>query len=61
MRTVVDTPIPAQITNEDNISTFLDEKYKVEQANVNKIISENNESNKLIFLEVLEDNNKKTN
>ena len=50
MEIVTDTPTTDTIPNEDDISTLLDEKNKIDQANVPKIISENNETNKLRFL-----------
>ena len=59
MEIAIDTPSTSPITNEDNVSTLLDENNKTEQANVTKIISENNEYNKLTFLQMLEDNNNK--
>ena len=36
-------------------TNLLDENKKIEQVNVNKIISKNNESNKLKFIQMLED------
>ena len=41
------------------MSTLIIEKNKTEQANVRKKLSENNESNKQTFLQMLEDNNTK--
>ena len=49
MEIAIDTPSTSPITNEDNVSTLLDENNKTEQANITKIVSKNSESNKLIF------------
>ena len=57
MGTAANIPTAATISNEDTISTLLDENNKTKQANVTKIVFEKNESNKLTFLQMLEDNN----
>ena len=57
MGNTINTTTPATINNDDIISTLLDENNKTEQANITKLISDNNESTKLTFLQVLKNNN----
>ena len=49
----VDAPIIDSITNEDNIFILLEKNNKSEQENDTNIISDNTESNKVTFLQML--------
>ena len=59
MGLVADTTTTASVSKEDNFSTLLELNNRPEQANTAKIISDNNETNKLTFLHMLEENNNK--
>ena len=59
MGLVADTTTTASVSKEVNISTLLELNNRPEQANTAKIISDNNETNKLTFLHMLEENNNK--
>ena len=57
MGQVVDTSTTDTVANLNNFSILLDKNKKSEQANTTKIISDNNESNKLTCLRILIENN----
>ena len=55
---VVDRSITDKVATCTNLSVLLDKENKSEQGNTTNIVSDNNETNKIIFIKMLEEKNK---